>query len=430
MPPNRATTLPAYPPTLYQAGARAQPRPPLQGSQRVEVAIVGGGLTGLGAALALAEQGAKPLLLEAHRIGWGASGRNGGQLLPGLGGDLAAARHLYGSTLARSLFDLTVEAVDAVKQRIGRHGIACGLAAGHVTAAVKRRHMGALAAERALWQDSFGYGGLELWSEEALRAVLHSPRFIGGLYDPNAAHLDPLAYTLALGELAAAAGAVLHEGSPVLRIEPGSPMRLATSQGEVRADRVLLCGNAYLGGLVPELAGEIMPVTSCVIATAPLGRERMASLFTRPIAVADAHLVVDYFRPTPDHRLIFGGRANYAGREPRDIERLLRPRLERVFPQLAGVAIAHRWAGRIAITRDRLPRLGRFAPNGLYAHGYSGHGLALAGLAGQILAEACLGSAQRLEIFSALPRRRFPGGILRTPALVLAMLYFRLRDLI
>jgi gamma-glutamylputrescine oxidase len=429
MAPN-TTALPAYPPTLYQVGATPRPRPPLDGSRHVEVAIVGGGLTGLGAALALAEAGARPLLLEAQRIGWGASGRNGGQLLPGLGGDLAAVQDRYGRDIAKGLFDLTVEAVAAVKQRIVRHGIDCALTQGHVTAAVRHRHLRELAAERALWQDSFGYGGLELWSEAGLRSVVHSPRFIGGLYDPNAAHLDPLAYTLALAALAEAAGASLHEASPVLGIAPGAPMVLATPQGEIRADRVLLCGNAYLGRLVPALAAEIMPVTSCVIATEPLGAERMAGLFARPIAVADAHLVVDYFRPTPDHRLIFGGRANYAGREPRDIEKLLRPRLERVFPQLAGVCIEHRWAGRIAITRDRLPRLGRFAPNGFYAHGYSGHGLALAGMAGQILAEACRFSTERLEIFAALPHQRFPGGGLRTPALVLAMLYFRLRDLL
>lgn len=420
--------LPAYPPTVYQAAARPRPRPPLEGSRHVEVAIVGGGLTGLGAALALAEAGVQPLLLEAQRIGWGASGRNGGQLLPGLGGDLAAARRLYGTDLAKALFDLSVEAVAQVKQRIARHAIACDLLPGHVTAAVKPRHLRELAAERALWQDEFGYEGLALWSQDELRAVVHSPRFIGGLHDPNAAHLDPLAYMLALAELAEAAGAVLHEASPVLHIARGSPMRLETPRGEVRADSLLLCGNAYLGSLVPELAEQIMPVASCIVATEPLGPDRMARLFARPVAVADAHLVLDYFRPTTDYRLIFGGRANYAGREPGDIAKLLRPRLERVFPELAGVCISHQWAGRIAITRDRLPRLGRFAPNGFFAHGYSGHGLAMAGLAGQILAQACRGSAERLGMFERLPRRRFPGGALRTPLLVLAMLYFQLRD--
>jgi len=417
------------PPTLYRAAARPRPRPRFEGTRHAEVAIVGGGLTGLGAALALAEAGVKPVLLEAQRIGWGASGRNGGQLLPGLGGDLAAARSRHGPDLAKALFDLSTAAVADVKQRIARHGIACGLLPGHVTAAVKRRHMRALAAERALWEESFGYPGLELWSQEALRAVVHSPRFIGGLYDPNAAHLDPLAYTLALADLAEAAGASLHEASPVLHITRGAEMRLATPRGELRAETLLLCGNAYLGELVPELAAEIMPVASCIVATEPLGRERMARLFARPIAVADAHLVLDYFRPTADDRLIFGGRANYAGRQPGDIAGVLRPRLERVFPTLAGVCITHEWAGRIAITRDRLPRLGRLAPNAFFAHGYSGHGLAMAGLAGQILAEACRGRAEKLKIFEGLPHQRFPGGALRTPLLVLAMLYFRLRDL-
>ena len=422
--------LPPYPPTPYRDTAHPRARPPLAESRRADVAIVGGGLTGLGAALALAEAGVKPVLLEANRIAWGASGRNGGQLLPGIGGDLARTLALHGPGLAKALFDLSVAAVEAVKQRIDRHAIACGLTPGHVIAAVRPRHMAELAAELALWQDRFGYRGLALWRQEEMEAVVHSPRFLGGLYDPNAAHLDPLAYTLALADLAEQAGAVLHEGTPVTRLSPGREIVLATPQGEVRAEKVVLAGNAYLGGLVPALAAEIMPVASCVVATEPLGAGRMAALLARPVAVADAHLVVDYFRPTPDHRLIFGGRANYAGREPSNIARLLRPRLERVFPQLRAVRLSHAWAGLVAITRDRLPRLGRFAANGFYAHGYSGHGLALSGLAGRILAEACLENPTRLEIFERLPCLSFPGGALRTPALVLAMLYFRLRDLL
>jgi gamma-glutamylputrescine oxidase len=430
MPPPAAPSRPdETPPTLYHAAATAPARPPLDGSRRAEVAIIGGGLTGLGAALALAERGVRPVLLEAQRIGWGASGRNGGQLLAGLGGDLAAVARRHGRDTAQALFSLSCEAVAAVKARIATHAIDCGLTSGHVTAALKPRHVTELTAEQALWQ-SFGHDGLALWSEEELRAVVRSPRYIGGLYDASAGHLDPLAYALALARLAESRGAVLHEHTPVTRLDFTPEPVLVTPRGEVRAERVLVCANAYLDGLIPALAGEIMPVASCVVATEPLGPARLATLLTRPIAVADANLVLDYFRPTRDHRLLFGGRANYAGRPPHDIAAALRPRLDRLFPQLGPVNFDHRWAGLIAITRDRMPRLGRLGPTGFFAHGYSGHGLALSGLAGTILAEASLGRAERLEIFERLPRRPFPGGFLKTPLLVLAMLYYRLRDLL
>lgn len=430
MPANRADTAPTdYPPTAYRPAVSESARRPLVGSNQADIAIIGGGLTGLGAALALAERGVKPVLLEAARIGWGASGRNGGQLLPGLSGDLAQIRRDHGLDTARALFDLSVEAVERVKQRIADHAIPCDLGTGHVTAALKPRHMAALAAEQALWQE-LGYRGLQLWSAAELRQIVHSPRYIGGLYDPGAAHLDPLAYALALARLAEQAGAVIHENSRVMRLNMTGTPTLVTANGEIRAEQVLVCANAYLGGLVPALARQIMPVASCVMATAPLGKERLATLLAQPIAVSDANLVLDYFRPTGDHRLIFGGRANYDGRPPRNIGAALAPRLARIFPQLGRVEIEHEWAGVIAITRDRMPRLGRFAPNGLFAHGYSGHGLALSGLAGTILAEASLGRPERLEIFERLPPLPFPGGFLRTPILVLAMLYYRLRDLL
>ena len=420
-----------YPDSYY--AATRHPAPPLEklvGDARCDVAILGGGLTGLSAALELAERGYRVILLEAHRLGWGASGRNGGQVLNGYSADTTGMIATLGLDTARALMALSNQAVALVKQRVARHGIDCDLTQGYVMAALKPRQLQALTAETVQLARDMDETRLEIWDRDRLWRAVRSPRYCGGIHDPDGAHLHPLNFCLGLAAAARAAGARLHEDSPVQRVEESATPRLITGEGSVTADWLLICGDGYLGPAYRPASDHMMPVASCIVATEPLGAERVADLFGQSLAVADANVVLDYFRPTADGRLLFGGLADYAGREPADIRAALRPRLERVFPQLSGVGLSHGWGGLIGLTRNRLPQITRTAPCTLIAQGYSGHGVALATLAGQILAETIAGQSGRFDLFDRLPRPDFPGGWLRTPALVLGMLFYRLRDLI
>jgi gamma-glutamylputrescine oxidase len=418
----------------YEASAPPAPsQPQLTGEHRADVAILGAGYTGLSAALALAERGYRVAVVEATRVGGGASGRNGGQLITGFNPPFTTLAARHGAAEARALFELAEQGKALLRERIARHAIACDLRWGFACAALKPRQLRAMAEEAALLQ-RFGYGALTQWSAAELRAVVRSERYIGAWYDDGSGHLNPLTYARGLARAAVAAGALLFERSPVIALEPGTRPALVTAEGRLAADAVLLCGNAYLAqgmpGLPPRLTRRIMPVASAMIATAPLGPAGLAEHLARDIAVADANHILDYFRGTPDGRLLFGGLARYDGRAPRDLAGALRPRLDRVFPKLAAVPIEHHWSGLVAITRDRLPYLGRLAPNILFALGYSGHGVILAGLAGALLAEAVSGTLERFDRLARLPHERFPGGPLKTPVLVAAMLYYRLRDVL
>jgi gamma-glutamylputrescine oxidase len=425
---------PAEAASWYVATGNPAPRhPPLEGENGADIAILGAGYTGLSAALALAERGYRVAVVEAARVGWGASGRNGGQLITGFNPSFTTLAARHGIDDARALFALAEAGKAQLRARIARHGIACDLTWGFVAAALKPRQIRELAEEAALLQ-RFGYAELEPWSGPQLRAVVRSDRYIGGMHDRGSGHLHPLNYARGLAGAATAAGARLFERSPVVRLDPGPRPALVTARGRLTADFVLLCGNAHLiqdqPGLAPSLTRRIMPVASAMIATAPLGPDGLAAHLTRSVAVADANHILDYFRGTPDGRLLFGGLARYDGRPPQAIARALRPRLARVFPDLATVAIEHQWSGLVAITRDRLPYVGRLAPNILFALGYSGHGVILAGLAGALLAEAVAGTLERFDRLARLRHPVFPGGPLKTSVLRAAMLYYRLRDLV
>ena len=434
---NRSSILPDDPLhalTWYDTTAHPAPaHPALVGDHDTDVAILGGGYTGLSAALELARRGFRVALVEARRIAAGASGRNGGQLITGFnpGFTTLAARH--GEATARALFDLAEAGKTLLRERVAQHAIDCGLTWGFVSAALKPSQLRALADEAALLA-RFGYDALAPWSAAELQAVVRSPRYIGGWFDAGSGHLHPLNYARGLARAATAAGARLFEQSPVIRLEPGARPALATAQGRLRADAVLLCGNAHLiqdqPALAPTLTRRIMPVASAMVATAPLGPARLREFLARDIAVADANHILDYFRGTRDGRLLFGGLARYDGRPPLVIAGALRPRLARVFPGLAAVPIEHEWAGLVAITRDRLPYVGRLAPNILFALGYSGHGAILAGLAGALLAEAVAGTLTRFDVLAGFEHARFPGGRFKTPVLCAAMLYYWLRDLL
>jgi gamma-glutamylputrescine oxidase len=416
----------------YAASAHPAPlREPLRGEITADVCVVGGGIAGCSTALHLAERGYRVALLEGKRVAWGASGRSGGQAIFGFaaGQDKLVAQ--VGREAARRMFDVSVDALDLLKERVACHRIDCDLHWGQVHAAIKPRHERELTA----WQEElvadYGYNSLRWLDRDAIGALLATERYIGGLYDTRSGHLHPLNYTLGLAAAAEAAGVQIHEGSEVTRIEHGDTVVLRTAQGGVRAKHVALCCNAYMDQLSPALRARIMPVGTYIVATEPLGRGRIEALMRENIGVTDVNWVLDYFRRSSDHRLLFGGRVSYSGLDPLNTERVTRARMIRVFPQLADVRIEYAWGGYVDITMSRAPDFGRIAPNVYYLQGFSGHGIALTGMAGKLVAEAIAGQAERFDLFTKLKHRDFPGGpALRTPALVLAMLWFRLKDLL
>ncbi len=423
---------PAHTDSYYAASTAALPDwPRLSGSLDCDVCLIGGGLTGLSAALHLAERGYRVALLEAARIGWGASGRNGGQVHLGYACDMGLLERMLGKTDARRLWDLSLEAVDLLKTRIARHRIACDLQAGMLLAALKPRQERGLVAWRERLARDYDYHDLEMLDRDAVRAVIASERYCAALYDRNGAHLNPLAYTLGLARATEAAGAALFEDSPAIALETGRRPRIRTPDGEVRCDYLLLCGNAYLQRLVPAIRGKIMPVGTYLSATEPLGAERAASLIRNRAAVSDVQFVLDYFRVSADHRLLFGGGVSYSTLPPPDLKAHMRRRMLKVFPQLADVRVEYSWGGFVAITMNRAPHFGRLDDTTFFAHGFSGHGLALTGLAGRLMAETVAGDAERFDLFGRIRHRDFPGGqLLRTPLLMLAMTWYRLRDLL
>ncbi len=415
--------------SYYAASANPSPEHPvLRGEARCDACIVGAGFTGLSAALHLAERGYSVIVLEAARVGWGASGRNGGQVIVGFAQGMSRVEKRAGSEHARRLWQMSLEAVAIVHERVARHGIRCDLKPGYLLAAHKRGDLRWMAAEVAKLSDEYGYAEARLVSRGEIAEMVATKRYHGAMLDTRSGHLHPLNYALGLAAAAAAAGARVFEGSRVVRLDAGGEPAAHTAEGVVRARHVLLCANAYLGRLAPSIAHRIMPVGTFIAATEPLGEERARALIRDDVAVCDSKFVLDYYRLSADHRLLFGGGVSYSGRVPRRLAASQRRRMLRTFPQLAEVAIDYAWGGDVAITTDRLPHFGRHGPSVFFAHGYSGQGVALAQLGGRLLAEAVAGTAERFDVFARLEHKAFPGGPWRMPALVLATLYFRLRD--
>jgi gamma-glutamylputrescine oxidase len=326
---------------------------------------------------------------------------------------------------------MSVEALGLLDDLVARHAIDCDLASGHLHAAIKPRQQRELEEEYALLTRDFGYDGLRLLERDELGEFIRTEGYVGGLYDPRSGHVHPLNYTLGLAAAAERAGVRFFEGSPATRIERGPKAVVHTPKGRVRAHQVVLCANAYLESLEPKLWRRIMPVGTYIIATEPLGEERARSLLPTNAAVADINFVLDYFRRSADHRMLYGGRVSYSTLQPSDLEQSMRPRMERVFPELADVRVDYAWGGFVAITQNRAPHFGVVDGNLYFAQGFSGHGIALCGLAGKLMAEAMAGTAERFDVFARIPHLPFPGGRwFRTPALVLAMAWFRLRDLL
>jgi gamma-glutamylputrescine oxidase len=400
----------------------------LDGDVSVDVAIIGGGITGVSAALHLAERGYDVALLEAEQIGWGASGRNGGQALPGFGASEAKVKALVGPERAKRLWDMSMEAVDLLHGQIQRFGIPCDPVVGYLHAAVKPRHV----RELQETQDELVELGAppgELLQGDALRARLNSPRYLAALTDGIAGHIHPLNYTLGLAQAAQAAGAKIFSGTRVTSVEPGKTVAVRTARGTVTADFLLVAGGAYLGGLMKPLAGYIMPVGTYIIATEP--RADVAAMIPGNEAVADLNFVLDYFRRSADDRMLFGGRVSYSTLPPPSLAASMLRRAQKVFPQLRDARVEYCWGGNVDISQNRAPHFGRLADNILFTQGFSGHGVALTGLAGKLVAEAIAGQAERFDVFASIPHARFPGGRrFRVPALLLATTYFRLRDML
>ncbi len=423
-------------PSYYAATAAAPPeRPALAGDLRADVCVVGAGFTGLSAALNLAERGYRVAVLEANRVGWGASGRNGGQIGSGFAADMAWLEGWAGRAAARGLFTLAEEAKAIIRERVERHGISCDLKWGTFHAASKTRHMPGLAAKQAHWSEAYGYQGLRLAEtpDEAHRYV-NSPSYIGGIFDPSSGHLHPLKYCQGLARAAEGAGATIFEGSPVIGLETGTggagQVAAKTGCGCVKADFLLLCGNAYLGDLVPEIRRVIAPLSSYIVATHPLGEDKAADVIPADCAVFDSNHILSYYRLSADRRMLFGGRVGISPFGEPDPRRALVARMAKLFPQIADADIEFDWGGYVAMTWARVPHVGRLGGRVYFAHGYSGDGVAMTGLVGRVLAEAVAGQAERFDLFAHLPHRGFLGGrLLQRPALVLGLLWYRLCDL-
>jgi gamma-glutamylputrescine oxidase len=423
----------SYPaaPSYYAASASSLPRASLQGDMQADIVVVGGGIAGCSTALHLAQRGYRVVLLEARFVGYGASGRSGGQSIFGLAAGQQTLKEQVGAEDAHRLFDLSIEALDLTQSLIRDFQIDCDYRPNHLHVAVKPRQVRELQEWAEELHREYHYGSARFVDAAELPNHIVSPRYLAGLIDSRSGHLHPLKFTLGVARAAEQAGAVIFENSPVLRFEDGSEVRVHTAQGTVRCANLVLCANAYVGSLSATLSRRILGIGTYIIASEPLGRERAQALLPSNSAVADINWILDYFRLSADDRLLFGGRVSYSSVQPPQLAEGMRKRMVRVFPSLADVKVGYAWGGYLDITMSRAPNFGRLAPNVFYLQGFSGHGIALTGLAGKLVAEAVAGTAERFDVFARIPHREFPGGpLFRRPSLMMAMLYYRLRDLL
>ncbi|WP_343578115.1 FAD-binding oxidoreductase [Pseudomonas sp.] len=420
-------------PSYYAASANRRIEvPPLAGEEKADVCIIGGGFSGLNTAIELAERGLSVVLLEAHQIGWGASGRNGGQLIRGVGHGVEQFEPVIGADGVRQLKLMGLEAVEIVRRRVEQYGIDCDLTWGYCDLANKPSDVEGFQED---FDELKGLGyrhELRMVPKEEMRSIVGSDLYVGGMVDMGSGHLHPL--NLALGEAAVAQslGVRLFENSKVITIDYGREVRVRTAGGSVLAKTLVIACNAYQNGLNPYLDGKVLPAGSYVIATEPLSAEQAHALLPQNMAVCDQRVALDYYRLSADNRLLFGGACHYSGRDPADIAAYMRPKMLKVFPHLANVRIDYQWGGMIGIGANRLPQIGRLPdqPNVYFAQAYAGHGVNATHLAGRLLAEAIAGQHSRgFELFAKVPHITFPGGkLLRSPLLALGMAWYRFKE--
>lgn len=421
----------SFPPanSYYAAVNPAQaPRPPVRGEVSADVAIVGAGFTGLSAALHLAERGVRVVVLEQAEVGWGASGRNGGQVHSGQRREQDDLEAIAGRDDARKLWTLAEDAKALLHHLIATHGIECGFRPGLIHADHRPSYVAETHAYARRLRDDYGYDQVEPLDREQLRALVKSGSYHGGSIDHGGGHLDPLALVFGLARAAEAAGAVIHGRSGVRRIRHGAKPRLETEDGAVAADTVLVCTDGLLDGVDARIEAHVAPIANHIATTAPLG-DRLAEALTGGAAVSDSRFVVYYYRPTPDGRLLFGGGETYSTTLPAEIAPIVRRHMVKVFPQFADVAVEHAWGGVLGITPTRQPFVRAIEGNVLVAAGYSGQGVLLGPMFGKVLAEAVAGRRERFDLLARLPVPSFPGGrLLQRPLLIAAMSYYALRD--
>ncbi len=420
----------AYPASYYAASAnQTLDLGPMEGDSVCDVAIVGAGFTGLSAAYHLAELGYSVMVLEAQRVGWGASGRNGGQLGTGQRVDQMTLEKMLGDDHAMRLWELAEASKDLVKNLVHTHKIECDLKPGIIYADHKRRFAAETEAYVRHLNKRYGYDQIGYVDSVDLHEYIGTNAYHGGSLDWGAAHLHPLNFALGLAEAALHEGAQIFEQTEVTKITHGARVNLETNRGRVRAEHVLLACNGYLGELEGHVGAKVMPINSYIVATEPLSEALARDVIRDDVAVADSRFVVNYYRLSEDRRMLFGGRESYGYRYPDDIAASVKKRMVGIYPQLADARIDYYWGGTLGITMNRMPHVARLAPNILSASGYSGHGLGMSTLCGQLMAEAIHGNASRFDTMASVPVPQFPGGMmLRRPLMVLAMLYFAMRD--
>ncbi|WP_294737713.1 FAD-binding oxidoreductase [uncultured Pseudomonas sp.] len=421
--------------SYYLASANAMPRRLALGADlTADVCVIGGGFTGVNTAIELAQRGLSVILLEARRIGWGASGRNGGQLIRGIGHDVSGFAKYVGEEGVRYLQQAGIDSVALVGERVREHGIDCDLRWGFAelanTAAQFAAFQGELESLAAL-----GYTPeTRLVAPQDMAQVVGSGLYAGGLVDMGSGHLHPLNLVLGEAAVAESLGVRVFENSPVLELIHGDTVQVRCASGTVRAASLVLACNAHLDELEPKLSGKVLPAGSYIIATEPLPAELASQLIPQNLALCDQKVGLDYYRLSADRRLLFGGACHYSGRDPADIAAYMRPKMLKVFPQLANTAVEFQWGGKIGITANRFPQVGRLKqhPNVFYAQGYSGHGLNVTHWCARLLAEGIhAGQSRGLDIFSQVPHMTFPGGkALRSPLLALGMLWYRVREML
>ncbi len=419
-----------YPDSYYHASANPhQAYPQQQGDESTDVCIIGGGYTGLCAALHLAKAGFKVTVVEAHRVGWGASGRNGGQLGTGQRVEQDELESMVGLSHAKMLWQIGLDSVTLCKELIKEHNIECDLTPGILHTDHKLKYVDDTKAYVEKLNNQYNYNDARFIDQQEIRQMVGSDAYFGGSLDTQSAHLHPLNFALGLAKAASDAGVTIYEQSPVTNYQSGKDTKIFLNNGCIKADYILLACNGYLDGLNKQVASKIMPINNYIVATEPLDDRTATHLIRDNVAIADSKFVINYFRLSADKRLLFGGGESYSFKFPKDIKQFVTKPMLQIYPQLAGVKLDYGWGGTLGITVNRMPYLDTLAPNVLCAAGYSGHGLGMATLCGKLMADVIQGSLEKFDLMAQVPTKTFPGGtLLRYPGLVLAMLYYSLQD--